>query len=127
MKYMGMQIAHEVRVPLSDVSISIQIIRKIFRKLKLQNKNKKIIFEINQKDFNILRDTINNCPDKVKIGSDIVTNLLLSLKKGLLISKSDYCSVKELLKEVAGQYKCLIDFNDIGKSDINFYGSNLAL
>jgi Na+/proline symporter len=127
MKYMGMQIAHEVRVPLSDVSISIQIIRKIFRKLKLQNKNKKIIFEINQKDFNILRDTINNCPDKVKIGSDIVTNLLLSLKKGLLISKSDYCSVKELLKEVAGQYKCLIDFNDIGKSDINFYGSKLYM
>lgn len=127
MKYMGMQIAHEVRVPLSDLSISIQIIRKIFRKLKYEMKNKKVVLEMNQRDFDILRDTISNCPDKVKIGSDIVTNLLVSLKKGLLISKSDYCSVQELLKEIAETYQNIIDVNNTRNLDIKFYGSKLYM
>lgn len=127
MKYMGMQIAHEVRVPLSDVSISIQIIRKIFSKIIPNAHKEKIILEMNKEEFTILNDTIDNCPDKVRIGSDIVTNLLFSLKKGILVSGSDYCSVKEILNEITKAYKSQIKFDRKGNKDIKFYGSRLHM
>lgn len=129
MRYMGMQIAHEVRVPLSDVSISIQLIRKIFSKIIPKTNMGKIILEINEEDFTVLSDTISNCPDKVRIGSDIITNLLFSQKKGALISSSDYCSVREILNEIKKAYNLQVEF-EIDKEkakDIKFYGSRIHM
>lgn len=127
MKYMGMQIAHEVRVPLSDISFSIQLIRKIFSKAISKTNDNKVVFEIEKKDFTILSNTVNNCPEQVKVGSDIVKNLLFSLKKGLLISDSNYCSVQEILIEILKAYKTKIDFKKESNSDIKFYGSRLYM